>query len=81
MKKKKNFSELVIGVACIALGVAVYIASNGLQKVKLGIGPGGLGGSTTALAVHINEAPCHIASLPCAVNINCHAARHKTKVI
>ncbi|MDD7445634.1 MAG: tripartite tricarboxylate transporter TctB family protein [Clostridiales bacterium] len=41
MKKKKNFSELVIGVACIALGVAVYIASNGLQKVKLGIGPGG----------------------------------------
>ncbi|MBQ1252549.1 MAG: fumarate hydratase [Firmicutes bacterium] len=48
---------------------------------KLGIGPGGLGGSTTALAVHIKEAPCHIASLPCAVNINCHAARHKTKVI
>ena len=41
MKKKKNFSELVIGVACIALGVAVYIAANGLQKVKLGIGPGG----------------------------------------
>lgn len=53
-----------------------------LEKVnKLGIGPGGLGGSTTALAVHIKEAPCHIASLPCAVNINCHAARHKTKVI
>ena len=53
-----------------------------LQKVnKLGIGPGGLGGSTTALAVHIKEAPCHIASLPCAVNINCHAARHKSKVI
>lgn len=53
-----------------------------LEKVnKLGIGPGGLGGSTTALAVHIKEAPCHIASLPCAVNINCHAARHKGKVI
>ena len=53
-----------------------------LEKVnRLGIGPGGLGGSTTALAVHINEAPCHIASLPCAVNINCHAARHKTQVI
>lgn len=53
-----------------------------LAKVNgLGIGPGGLGGSTTALAVHINAAPCHIASLPCAVNINCHAARHKTKVI
>ena len=53
-----------------------------LEKVnKLGIGPGGLGGSTTALAVHINAAPFHIASLPCAVNINCHAARHKSKVI
>ena len=48
---------------------------------RLGIGPGGLGGSTTALSVHIKEAPCHIASLPCAVNLNCHAARHKTKVI
>ncbi len=48
---------------------------------QLGIGPGGLGGSTTVLAVHIKDAPCHIASLPCAVNINCHAARHKTKVI
>lgn len=53
-----------------------------LERInKLGIGPGGLGGSTTALAVHIVDAPCHIASLPCAVNINCHAARHKTKVI
>ena len=53
-----------------------------LERVnRLGIGPGGLGGSTTALAVHINEAPCHIASLPCEVNINGHAARHKTKVI
>lgn len=39
--KKKDFSELIIGVACIALGIAVYIAANGLQKVKLGIGPGG----------------------------------------
>lgn len=48
---------------------------------KLGIGPAGLGGSTTVLAVHISAAPCHIASLPCAVNINCHAARHKSKVL
>lgn len=48
---------------------------------RLGIGPGGLGGSTTALSVHIEAMPCHIASLPCAVNINCHAARHKTRVI
>lgn len=44
----------------------------------LGIGPGGYGGTTTALAVHIKAAPCHIASLPVAVNMNCHAARHKT---
>ena len=43
----------------------------------LGIGPQGLGGRITALAVHINAMPCHIASLPVAVNIQCHAARHK----
>jgi fumarate hydratase subunit alpha len=49
-----------------------------LEKVNnLGIGPMGLGGRVTALAVHIEVAPCHIASLPVAVNINCHAARHK----
>ncbi|MFH1624705.1 MAG: fumarate hydratase [Pseudomonadota bacterium] len=44
---------------------------------NLGIGPMGLGGRTTALAVHIEMFPCHIASLPVAVNINCHASRHK----
>jgi fumarate hydratase subunit alpha len=44
---------------------------------NLGIGPMGLGGRVTALAVHIETASCHIASLPVAVNINCHAARHK----
>ncbi len=49
-----------------------------LTKVnETGVGPQGLGGTTTALAVHIEAAPCHIASLPVAVNINCHAARHK----
>ena len=41
-----------------------------------GLGPQGLGGDTTALAVHIETAPCHIASLPVAVNIECHAHRH-----
>jgi fumarate hydratase subunit alpha len=46
-----------------------------------GIGPQGLGGSTTALAVHIESFPCHIASLPVAVSINCHAARHATLVL
>ncbi|GAW94253.1 fumarate hydratase [Calderihabitans maritimus] len=45
---------------------------------KLGIGPQGLGGRTTALAVHVEIHPCHIASLPVAVNINCHASRHKS---
>jgi fumarate hydratase subunit alpha len=43
----------------------------------LGIGPGGLGGRTTALAVHIRTHPCHIASMPVAVNVQCHACRHR----
>jgi fumarate hydratase subunit alpha len=53
-----------------------------LEKVnKLGIGPQGLGGSITSLAVHIETYPCHIASLPVAVNIQCHSARHKETVL
>jgi fumarate hydratase subunit alpha len=49
-----------------------------LEQINhLGIGPQGLGGRITSLAVHINMMPCHIASLPVAVNIQCHAARHK----
>ena len=48
---------------------------------KLGIGPQGFGGNTTALAVHIELFPSHIASLPVAVNINCHVSRHKTAVV
>lgn len=43
----------------------------------LGIGPMGFGGTTTALGVHIEVHPCHIASLPVAVNVQCHADRHK----
>ena len=46
-----------------------------------GIGPAGYGGRYTALGVHIEVYPCHIASLPVAVNINCHAARHKEIVL
>lgn len=46
-----------------------------------GIGPQGLGGRTTALAVHVETFPAHIAMLPVAVNINCHAARHHTVVL
>jgi len=48
---------------------------------KTGIGPEGLGGKVTAMAVHVESYPCHIASLPVAVNINCHAARHKTIIL
>lgn len=44
-----------------------------------GIGPQGFGGRTTALAVNIETLPTHIAGLPCAVNINCHVTRHKTR--
>jgi len=48
---------------------------------SLGLGPQGLGGDTTALAVLIETAPCHIASLPVAVNIECHSHRHKTGIL
>jgi fumarate hydratase subunit alpha len=47
----------------------------------LGIGPGGFGGNITTLAVGIETYPCHIASLPVAVNINCHAHRHKEALL
>jgi fumarate hydratase subunit alpha len=43
---------------------------------KTGIGPEGLGGRITSLAVHIKMMPCHIASLPVAINIQCHASRY-----
>lgn len=53
-----------------------------LEKInKLGIGPGGLGGNTTALAVNINTYPTHIAGLPVAVNICCHVNRHVMREI
>lgn len=53
-----------------------------LEKInKLGIGPGGLGGTTTAYAVNINTYPTHIAGLPVAVNICCHVNRHAVREI
>ena len=53
-----------------------------LTKInKLGIGPGGLGGTTTAFAVNIETYPTHIAGLPVAVSICCHVNRHMTRVI
>ena len=53
-----------------------------LEKINgLGIGPGGLGGTTTAMAVNINTYPTHIAGLPVAVNICCHVNRHAIRTI
>lgn len=48
---------------------------------ELGIGPQGFGGKTTALKVNIETFPTHIAGLPVAVNINCHATRHKQVIL
>ncbi|HHW38640.1 MAG TPA: fumarate hydratase [Bacillales bacterium] len=53
-----------------------------IEKVnQLGLGPQGMGGRTTALDVHIEVYATHIAGLPVAVNINCHASRHKTAIL
>ena len=53
-----------------------------LERInKLGIGPGALGGTVTALAVHAIAVPCHIASLPVAVTLECHAHRHRRIVL
>lgn len=58
------------------------VESEILEEInRCGIGPQGYGGRTTALAVHIEMMPCHIASLPVTVNIQCHVARHKEAVI
>jgi fumarate hydratase subunit alpha len=53
-----------------------------LRRVNnTGVGPQGLGGRVTALDVHVEVHPCHIASLPAAVNLNCHATRHGERII
>jgi fumarate hydratase subunit alpha len=58
------------------------VESELLRRINnLGIGPMGLGGRVTALDVHVEVFPCHIASMPAAVNTQCHAARHKEAVI
>lgn len=63
-------------------GFYAQIEEEILSKVNgLGLGPMGLGGDTTALACVIETAACHIASLPIAVNIECHSHRHKTAII
>ncbi|MDD3192038.1 MAG: fumarate hydratase [Bacilli bacterium] len=58
--------------------IAAQLEKTLLEKInQLDIGPMGIGGMTTALAVKVNVAPCHIAALPVAVNFQCHASRHK----
>lgn len=53
-----------------------------LERINAtGLGPMGLGGDTTALAVHVESHPCHIAALPVAVNLDCHSHRHAREVI
>jgi len=70
-----------VGVFHIEEDIAI-LEKELLQSInQLGIGPQGFGGSTTALHVAIEYSPTHIAGLPVAVNIGCHATRHKTKTI
>lgn len=60
--------------------IAQQLEKELLEEInQLNIGPMGFGGKTTALAVKVNTYPCHIASLPVAVNIQCHASRHLTE--
>jgi fumarate hydratase subunit alpha len=63
-------------------GFYAQLEADLLERInKLGLGPQGMGGDTTALAVMVEVGPCHIASLPVAVNIECHSHRHKTVVV
>ena len=60
----------------------VVLEADIMERVnRIGIGPQGFGGLTTALAVHVETFPCHIASMPVAVNIQCHSARHKKALL
>lgn len=62
--------------------IAAQLEKELLEEINhLGVGPMGFGGRTTALSVKVNLYPCHIASLPVAINIQCHAARHKSIIL
>ena len=62
--------------------IAAQLEKELLEEINnLNIGPAGFGGKATALAVKVNTYPCHIASLPVAVNIQCHASRHLTEIL
>jgi fumarate hydratase subunit alpha len=75
LAKKSLFRKL--GEASADAEMAVLEAELLEEINALGVGPMGFGGTTTALAVHVEKHPCHIASFPVAVNIQCHADRHK----
>ena len=78
LAKKQSFVMLVLPIHIQNM----LILSRSSEEInKLGIGPQGFGGRTTALAVNVEFAPCHIASLPVACNINCHAGPHDTIVL
>lgn len=79
LAKKANLRE--VGKANSNKDTAIMEKEILTRINKLGIGPEGLGGAITALAVHIETAPCHIASLPVTVNIDCHAHRVKEAVV
>ena len=70
------FIEGVVFIVLSIFNVREKIVEAIPLGVRLGIGPAGIGGTTTALAVNIDYAPTHIAGMPGAVNICCHAARH-----
>ena len=65
-----------------ALDGGVQLEEQALERInRLGIGPQGLGGRVSALAVHIEQYATHIAGLPCVVNMGCHITRHATAVL
>ena len=77
--RKQNVLMFVMHLTAF---LVMYLEKEMLEKVnKLGIGPQGFGGKTTAIGLNIETMPTHIAGMPCAVNINCHVTRHKTEVI
>ena len=82
MLEKMPIDIILMGNVDSAIPYVAEMEKELLENInKTGIGPGGLGGTTTALAVNINTYPTHIAGLPVAVNICCHVCRHSTRVL
>ena len=79
-KHREAGSETVIISSKNRLAMIKELEEEMLERINAtGIGPGGLGGRTTALAVNINTYPTHIAGLPVAINICCHVNRHAVR--